>query len=165
MVDLKTGVNPLFLTDEELRDGRELLFFAARDLGTESDGLLNKHKFGRAHHRVLFFVGRHPQCSISDLLGILRITKQSLSRVLGQLIEDGFIEQQTGQRDRRQRLLRLTPKGVEIERQLWEAQRRLMARAYRSAGADAVEGYRKVLNGILTERNRRHLDETKPSGG
>ena len=83
MADVKAGANPLFLREEELREGMELLFFAYRDFTAEPDKLLARYNFGRAHHRVIYFVGRYPTTTVSDLLGILGITKQSLSRVLG----------------------------------------------------------------------------------
>ena len=156
MTDIKSGINPLFLREEELRQGIEMLFFAYRDFTAEPDALLAEFGFGRAHHRVIYFVGRHPSMTVSDLLGILRITKQSLSRVLGQLVQDGFVIQRPGLKDRRQRLLELTPKGMELERQLTERQRVLIAKAYRDAGAEAVEGFRKVMLGLMgaDDRNR-----------
>ncbi len=149
MTDINIQANPLFLREGELRQGIELLFYAYRDFTAEPDAILAKYKFGRAHHRAIYFVGRYPGTTVSELLGILRITKQSLSRVLGQLVREGFIEQRQGVRDRRQRLLHLTDKGVALENQLTATQRELMARAYREAGADAVEGYRKVLAGLI----------------
>ena len=88
---------------------------------------------------------------MSELLGILRITKQSLSRVLGQLVRQDFIDQRQGTRDRRQRLLHLTEKGIALERQLTASQRERIAHAYREAGAQAVEGYRRVLEGLTDE--------------
>ena len=111
MADLKAAVNPLFLREEELREALELLFFAYRDFTGEPDAVLATRGLGRAHHRVIYFVGRHPSITVSELLGILRITKQSLSRVLGQLVREGFIVQRPGDVDRRQRLLELTAKG------------------------------------------------------
>jgi len=104
---------------------------------------------------VIYFVGRNPGITVSDLLGILKITKQSLSRVLSQLVREDFITQRPGTRDRRQRLLELTPKGVELEKQLSQSQRERIARAYREAGAEAVEGYRKVILGMINEEDRR----------
>lgn len=154
MADVKYAVNPLFLRDEELRQGMELLFYAYRDFTAEPDVMLAKFGFGRAHHRVIYFVGRNPGVTVSELLSILRITKQSLSRVLGQLVREGFITQRPGTRDRRQRLLELTPKGTDLERQLSQNQRERLARAYRQAGAEAVEGFRKVVMGIINEGDR-----------
>ncbi|ROP84083.1 DNA-binding MarR family transcriptional regulator [Stella humosa] len=154
MADIKTPARLLFLREEELRQGIELLYFAYRDFTAGPDEILAGYGFGRAHHRVIYFVGRHPGMTVSGLLGILRITKQSLSRVLGQLIEEEFIRQRAGERDRRQRLLNLTDKGVELERQLSQNQRDRIARAFRGAGADAVEGFRRVMLGIVDEHDR-----------
>ncbi|MCE2509740.1 MAG: MarR family transcriptional regulator [Alphaproteobacteria bacterium] len=161
MADIKSGANPLFLREEELRQGMELLFYAYRDFTAEPDAILAKHKLGRAHHRVIYFVGRYPLISVSELLAILRITKQSLSRVLGELVREGFITQQPGQRDRRQRLLELTAKGAELEHKLSESQRQRVARAYRAAGAAAVEGYRKVLSGMVDDDRRAKLPRNR----
>jgi DNA-binding MarR family transcriptional regulator len=158
---MKPGANPLFLREEELRQAIEMLFFAYRDFTSEADAMLAHLGFGRAHHRVIYFVGRHPMISVSDLLLILKITKQSLSRVLSQLVRDGFIVQHQGQEDRRQRLLQLTDRGVKIERQLTEAQRQRIARAYREAGADAVQGFRAVLLGIMEPPDRSRFDRER----
>lgn len=162
MTEARAGVNLLFLREEELRRGIELLFFAYRDFTAEADAMLARHGFGRAHHRVIYFVGRHPGISVSDLLQILRVTKQSLSRVLSQLVREGFIQQKPGSRDRRQRLLLLTEKGVALERQLTERQRQLIARAYREAGAEAVEGFRHVLTGMIEGPDRLRFTDAEP---
>ncbi len=158
MADLKSGPNPLFLREEELRQGMELLFFAYRDFTAEPDQILARYKFGRAHHRVIYFVGRHPSITVSELLDILGITKQSLSRVLGQLSREGFIIQRSDRRDRRRRLLELTDRGRDLERQLSENQRQRMARAYRSAGAESVEGFRTVLRNLIDARDRARFE-------
>jgi DNA-binding MarR family transcriptional regulator len=164
MADVKSAANLLFLREEELRQGIELLYYAYRDFTAEPDAMLARYGFGRAHHRVIYFVGRHPQMSVSDLLAILRITKQSLSRVLGQLVRQGFIQQKPGSRDRRQRLLELTDKGVELERQLSENQRQRIAKAYREAGGAAVDGFRKVMLGIMSsEADRRRFERGPPT--
>ena len=142
MAEGKTPANLLFLREEDLRQGIELLFYAYRDFTAEADAMLAQLGFGRAHHRVIYFVGRKPGMTVSELLDILKITKQSLSRVLGQLVREGYITQRPGTADRRQRLLELAPKGAELERRLTEDQRALVARAYRAAGAEAVDGFR-----------------------
>ena len=166
MADIKSGVNPLFLREEDLRKGMELLFYAYRDFTSEPDAILANYKFGRAHHRVIHFVGGNPGITVSELLAILKITKQSLSRVLSQLVRDGFITQTAGTLDRRQRLLRLTPAGVDLERQLSQSQRDRIARAYREAGAEAVEGYRKVLLGMINAEDRQKvLNRAPPPSG
>ncbi|MEE8560000.1 MAG: MarR family transcriptional regulator [Alphaproteobacteria bacterium] len=157
MADLKPGFNPLFLREEELRQGMELLFYAYRDFAEEADAILAKYGLGRAHHRALYFIGRYPKISVSELLSILRITKQSLSRVLSELAEQGCIIHHRGLRDRRRRHLELAAKGIEIERVLSERQRAWIAQAYRQAGAEAVEGFRKVLLGMVNEQDRRQL--------
>ncbi len=154
MADLKSSANPLFLRDEELRQGIELLFYAYRDFTADPDSILAEYGFGRAHHRAIHFINRDPGMTVAELLGILRITKQSLSRVLSQLVDQGYVEQRKGERDRRQRLLYLTDKGRELERRVSEPQRARVAKAYREAGADAVEAYRKVLLGLVNEDDR-----------
>jgi len=164
MSDIKSIVPPPPPAEDEVWQGIELLFFAYRDFTAEPDTILAQYDFGRAHHRVIHFVGRHPQMTVGELLGILRITKQSLSRVLGQLVRQGFIIQRPGARDRRQRLLDLTSKGRELERQLSEPQRLRIANAYRQAGARAVEGFRKVLIEIIADEDDRHrFERTSPA--
>jgi DNA-binding MarR family transcriptional regulator len=141
-----------------VRQGIELLFFAYRDFTAGPDQILDEYGFGRAHHRVVHFVGRHPQMTVGELLLILRITKQSLNRVLGQLVRQGFIIQHRGPQDRRQRLLELTEKGRELEGRLSGVQRARVGAAFRKAGAPAVEGFRKVLLGIIAgEDDRRRF--------
>ena len=148
--------------EDEVRQGIEMLFFAYRDFTAEPDKILRQYEFGRAHHRVVHFVGRHPQITVGELLDILRITKQSLNRVLGQLVRQGFIVQHPGQRDRRQRLLELTLKGRELERQLSAPQRARVADAYRQAGAQAVKGFREVLLWIIADEEDRHRFHLPP---
>ncbi|MFZ3235587.1 MAG: MarR family transcriptional regulator, partial [Stellaceae bacterium] len=116
MSDIKLRTAPTAASEDAVRDGIELLFFAYRDFTAEPDAILARYGFGRAHHRVIHFVGRHPHMTVSELLGILRITKQSLSRVLGELVQQGFVAQRPGAHDRRQRLLELTAAGRALER-------------------------------------------------
>ena len=158
MTDLKSGPNPLFLRQDQLHQGMELLFYAYRDFTAECDAILANYGFGRAHHRVIYFVARNPAISVAELLTILRITKQSLSRVLGQLVRDGFISVRKAPQDRRRRLLELTDKGHELEQKLSAVQRARIARAYREAGGDAVAGYRRVLLGIIDDVDRRRFE-------
>ena len=166
MADIKSGANPLFLREEELRQAMELLFFAYRDFTAEPDRILQRYGFGRAHHRALYFVGRNPSISVSELLSILGITKQSLSRVLGNLIRDGFVRQRRGDRDRRQRLLELTESGAALERELFQSQRSRVMAAYHGAGAESVEGFRRVLLNLMDApardrfgKSRNHADQ------
>jgi len=159
MTDINSRIHIPMQDEEAVRQGIELLFFAYRDFTAEPDAILARYGFGRAHHRVIHFVGRHPQMSVSELLSILRITKQSLNPVLGQLVRQEFIRQQPGVNDRRQRLLELTPKGAELERQLSEPQRARVGGAYRRAGAQSVEGFRNVLLEIIAgEDDRARFD-------
>ena len=163
MTDIKSLADPVFSAEDAVRDGIELLFFAYRDFTAEPDAILARYGFGRAHHRVIHFVGRHPQMTVSELLSILHITKQSLSRVLGHLVHQEFVLQRPASHDRRQRLLELTPKGQELERRLSEPQRARIANAYRQAGPQAVEGFRKVLLEVLgSEDDRRRFDHPLP---
>ena len=111
MSDINLQPDSRMPAEAEVRQGIELLFFAYRDFTAEPDAILARFGFGRAHHRVIHFVGRHPHMTVGELLAILRITKQSLSRVLGQLVRQEFILQRRGPQDRRQRLLELTEKG------------------------------------------------------
>jgi len=159
MADLKSGFNQLFLREEDLRRGMELLFFAYRDFTVEADRLLAEHDYGRAHHRVIYFVKRYPGISVTELLTILRITKQSLSRVLGQLVRDGVVVQRPGPTDRRQRRLELTERGSELEQALTLRQRERFARAFRQAGAEAVEGFRQVLLQLINDRDQARFRE------
>lgn len=160
MPDVTQGLHQLFLREEDLRQGMELLFFAYRDFTAEPDAILDGLGMGRAHHRVIHFVGRNPGIRVGELLAILKITKQSLSRVLKTLIQQGYIAHQQGAKDRRERRLQLSPKGEDLERRLSESQRRRIAAAYRAAGAAAVEGYRQVMLGLINETDRNRFAKT-----
>ena len=151
MTDIKPLNKALFLTEAELRRGIEFMFFAYRDFTGEADDLLAEFGLGRAHHRAVYFIGRHPHMTVSDLLDILSITKQSLSRVLSQLIDEGYVEQRAGQTDRRQRLLCLTAKGRKLEKDVHQLQAKRFAKAYTNCGATAVDGFQRVLHMLLNE--------------
>jgi len=155
---LPAGRNLLFLREEELRLAQDLLFFGYRDFTAGADEILAGMNMGRAHHRVLHFVGRRPGITVGDLLGILAITKQSLGRVLTPLMEDGYVIQTPGRADRRQRLLALTDKGAALERRLFERQRETVMQAYREAGPAAVEGFRRVMRGLMGDQARAAFD-------
>ena len=150
--------SPLYLRDEELKQGVDLLFHAFSDLFAQGEGSLREAGLGRAHHRALHFIARNPGVSVAALLAILKITKQSLNRVLNDLLEQGFVERRPAPDDRRMRQLRLTEKGEALEAALWEAQRPRLARAFREAGPDAVLGFRRVLAALADP-------ERKPRGG
>jgi DNA-binding MarR family transcriptional regulator len=156
MPDLKTeprpSGSPLYLRDEDLKQGVDLLFFAFSDVFAQGEGHLRAANLGRAHRRALYFIARNPGLSVADLLAILKITKQSLNRVLNELLTAGYVERKAGMQDRRKRQLKLTAKGVALETAIWEAQRPRLARAFRDAGPDAVEGFRRVLSGLAGNR-------------
>jgi len=143
----------------QLRQAIELLFFAYRDSTSDPDVVLARSGYGRAHHRVIHFVGANPGINVAQLLSILRITKQSLGRVLKQLVDEGYIEQRPGKLDRRQRLLYLTSAGQEMERQLSTLQQARVRRAFAAAGETAVAGYLKVLENMLNEPSRKSILE------
>ncbi len=168
LLDLKlapaAGGNLLFLREEEIRLAQDMLFFAYRDFTHAADEVLGGLELGRAHHRALHFIGRNPGVTVSDLLAILQITKQSLARVLGVLIEQAFVAQAPGVIDRRQRLLTLTEKGIALERQVFERQRQRLVVAYREAGGAAVEGFRRVMHGIMNEAARDYIEAAEKSG-
>jgi DNA-binding MarR family transcriptional regulator len=148
----RLAASPLYLRDEELKQGVDLLFFAFSDVFAQGEARLRAAHLGRAHRRALYFIARNPDLSVADLLSILKITKQSLNRVLNDLLTGGYVERKAGMRDRRMRQLRLTQKGTVFEGSLWELQRPRLARAFREAGPDAVAGFRRVLAGIAGER-------------
>ncbi|MBN8806795.1 MAG: MarR family transcriptional regulator [Sphingomonas sp.] len=147
-----------FLRESEIRRGSELLFFAYSRVTRAVDERLGANSIGRAHHRALYFVGRHPGISVSELLAILGVTKQSLGRVLTDLDERGLVETRIGDRDRRQRLLRLTDKGHALDMELFHASRDIMATAYTQAGQQAVSGFWSVLEGLIPESERARVN-------
>jgi DNA-binding MarR family transcriptional regulator len=132
----------------------ELLFFAYRDFVSEPDGVLGKLGFGRAHHRVLHFVNRNPGIKVADLLNILKITKQSLGRVLKQLIDQEYVMQKEGANDRRQRLLYVTPRGEALALKLAGLQTRRVARALGARGPGAHEAACRFLVAMLDAEGR-----------
>jgi len=136
----------------------ELLFFAYRDFIGDADKLLAGIGFGRAHHRVLHFVNRHPGMRVADLLVILKITKQSLGRVLRELVEDGYVVQKAGPADRRQRLLYLTSKGEALARDLAALQTRRFVRALAECGPDARDAARRFLVAMIDPQAREEVE-------
>ncbi len=158
------GGSLLFLTDEQLRKGIEAMFFAYRGFTADPDRILNTLDYGRAHHRAIHFIHRSPSTTVSNLLSVLGVTKQSLNRVLRSLIEDGLVESRVGRKDKRERHLYLTEKGAELERQLSDAQRARMRAAYRAAGPQAVQGFRQVLEAMMEPELRVQFQTLKEGG-
>lgn len=163
MADLTAPLahNPFATSSERARsegepawDVIELLFFAYRDFISDPDEVLAKFGFGRAHHRVLHFVNRNPGMKVAELLDILKITKQSLGRVLKQLVDQGYVLQKAGAHDRRQRLLFLTAKGEELAMKLAGLQSERIARALANLGPDAHEAASRFLAAMINADSR-----------
>ncbi len=144
------GHGLLFLREEQLRQTLDLLFFAYRDFNGACDPILAELGLGRAHHRALHFIGARPGINVTELLALLRVTKQSLARVLATLLRDAYVLGEVGAGDRRQRHLSLTERGRALERLLFERQREIMVAAFGEAGVAAVDGFRRVLRGFAT---------------
>ena len=158
------GENLLFLTDEQLRQGIEAMFFAYRGFTADPDRILEDMAYGRAHHRAIHFINRAPGTTVNNLQNILSVTKQSLNRVLRTLIADGLVESRVGKADKRERHLFLTEDGRALEQRLSEAQRARMRDAYRSAGPEAVGGVRRVLEAMMDAEMRHTYTRLKESG-
>lgn len=159
-----TTASPLFLRAPEIRRGLELLYFGFGHLTRSTDELLEEQGLGRAHQRALYFIARQPDLSVSDLLGLLSITKQSLGRVLNELTARGLVEQRPGVNDRRQRLLRLTPEGIALEQRIFDVLREKLSSAYTQAGQGAVAGFWQVLEGLVPPRERERLARLQRGG-
>lgn len=159
MADASPPASPLFLREAEIRRGIELLYFGYTNMIKGADSLLEQEGLGRAHHRALYFIARRPGMPVSDLLRLLNITKQSLSRVLGELQVRGLVTQDVGTRDRRQRLLRLTEAGSKLEQALFERLQGPVAEAYAQAGQHAVTGFWGVLTGLIPPDDRPVIQE------
>lgn len=143
---------------EELVAYAELLFFAYRDFTSDPDAVLEQYSFGRAHHRVLHFVHRHPGLRVANLLDILKITKQSLARVLKELIEKGFVLQKAGNADRRERRLFVTAKGGRLIEKLTSLQVRRIEEALATAGPGAQHFTRRFLFAMITQSDRDRVE-------
>lgn len=150
-----------FLREPELRRGLELLYFGNSHIVRSIDRGLAAQGLGRAHHRALYFMARKPDMTVSELLSLLAITKQSLGRVLNELASRDLVETRPGDRDRRQRLLRLTPAGAAMEAQLFDALREKLAKAYARAGQQAVTGFWTVLEGLIPEPERARVEDLR----
>jgi DNA-binding MarR family transcriptional regulator len=140
--------------NEPTWDVIELLFFAYRDFIGDPDDVLAKLGFGRAHHRVMHFVNRNPGMKVAELLDVLKITKQSLGRVLKQLIDQGYVVQKEGANDRRQRLLYVTPKGEALAMKLAGLQTARIARALSELGPHAHEQACRFLTAMINAEHR-----------
>ena len=151
------SASPLFLRETEIRRGMAVRDFAQSTLARSTEARLAAIGLGRAHHRAMYFIARHPDLTVSALLGLLGITKQSLGRVLNELVDRDLVETRIGERDRRQRLLRLSDAGVELEYELFETVRQHWAAAYARAGQTAVSGFWSVLEGMIGDADLARL--------
>lgn len=149
-----SNASPLFLREDEIRRGIELLYFGYSNMTRAIDETLGLQGLGRAHHRALYFISRQPDLTVSDLLKLLAITKQSLGRVLNDLVDRHYIETRPGTRDRRQKLLRLTAEGAKLEAALFRQLREKMSSAYAQAGQGSVTGFWRVLEGLIPPEDR-----------
>jgi DNA-binding MarR family transcriptional regulator len=148
------SASPLFLREDEVRRGVELLYFGYTRLTRAIDEGLAKQGLGRAHHRALYFIARQPDLTVSELLRLLAITKQSLGRVLNDLADRNLVETKAGISDRRQKLLRLTEDGTAFEAQLFDSLRTGVGAAYAAAGQESVTGFWRVLEGLIPQEDR-----------
>lgn len=147
--DQNTTVPSLFLREEELRRGLDLIFFASRDIQVSLDQQLKSYDLGPAHFRALYFIARTPGLSVSDLLGHLQITNQSANRVLSHLHDEGYIENKVDDGDRRKRNLFATDKGLSLKSKIENRLLEDMAKAYRQAGPKSVGGFWAVLEAFI----------------
>ena len=151
------GADLLFLREERLRMAQTLMFLAGRDMAEAVAPTLEELELGRAHYRVLQVLAFSPDIPVSRLQDILGVTKQSLGRTLRELEGRGYLGAKPGRQDRRQRLLCLSPQGREVEARLFAVVRRPLMTASREAGGTAVEGFRRVMRGMLSEHSRELL--------
>tara|TARA_B100000886_G_scaffold324487_1_gene269206 strand:+ start:5960 stop:6442 length:483 start_codon:yes stop_codon:yes gene_type:complete len=153
MVDLNKLITPLFLNEAEIRKIIELMFFSYRDFTAGPDEVLEKMNFGRAHHRVIYFVGKRNNLTIKELLSILQITKQSLSRVLNQLVKEKYILLSIG-KDKRTKKLSLSKKGIDLEKQLSDIQISKIYNVIKNFDEVDINGFKKILFKMLDKNNQ-----------
>ena len=158
MTDLNKLLTPLYLNETEIRKAVELIFFSYRDFTAGPDKILEKINFGRAHHRVIYFVGKQKKITIKKLLSILQITKQSLSRVLNQLVKEKFILVSTGI-DKRTKNLSLTKKGGDLEKELSTIQINKIRNVLKQFNEKDINGFKKILYAMIEEKNKKKFDE------
>ena len=158
MADLNNLLTPLFLNEKEIRKVIELMFFSYRDFTSGPDRVLEQIKFGRAHHRVIYFVGKRNNLTIKELLKILQITKQSLSRVLNQLVKEKYIILSTGE-DKRTKKLTLSKRGYDLEKKLSNIQINKIYNVIKNFEESEINSFKKVLYKMIDINNQRKFDE------
>ncbi len=158
MADLNKLLTPIYLNEKEIRKIIELMFFSYRDFTSGPDKVLEKINFGRAHHRVIYFVGKKNNMTIKELLSILQITKQSLSRVLNQLVKEKYIILSIGE-DKRTKQLTLTKKGLNLENKLSSIQINKIYNVIKKFDVHNVNGFKKVLYDMIDQKNKEKFNE------
>ncbi len=158
MADLNKLLTPLFLNEPEIRKIIELMFFSYRDFTAGPDKILEKIKFGRAHHRVIYFVGKRNNLTIKELLSILQITKQSLSRVLNQLVKEKYIILSIGE-DKRTKKLSLSKKGHELEKKLSDIQIDKIYNIINEFKLNDINGFKKILYAMIDKKSQKKFNE------
>ena len=158
MTDLNSLLSPFFLNDKEIRKVIELFFFSYTDFTSGPDKILEKLNFGRAHHRIIYFVGKKNNITIKDLLLVLQITKQSLSRVLNQLVSEKFIIVSTGI-DKRTKKLSLTEKGKKLENQLSTIQIDKIKKVINKFSEENINGFKEILYNMIENDNKKTFQQ------
>ena len=158
MADLNNLISPFFLNEKEIRKIIELFFLSYRDFTEGPDKVLEKLNFGRAHHRVIYFVGKKNHITIKELLLVLKITKQSLSRVLNQLVKEGFIIVSTGV-DKRTKTLSLTKKGLDLEKELSTIQINKIKKILKKYNDNQINGFKKILFEMIEPNNKKIFEQ------
>ena len=158
MTDLNNLLTPLYLTEKELKKISELIFFSYREFTSGPDEILDKLNYGRAHHRIIYFVGKKKEITIKDLLIILEITKQSLSRVLNQLVKDRYITLSLGN-DKRTKNLTLTNKGIELEQKLSKIQIMQLKEIIKNSDELDINGFKKILYKMINDKTQKIFNE------
>ena len=159
-----TGESLLYLTDNQLRQGIEAMFFAYRGFTADPDRILEEYGYGRAHHRAIHFIHGSPGTTVNNLLNILGVTKQSLNRVLRTLVDDTLVEVKIGVQDKRERHLYLTSQGHQLQERLSAAQSNRMRKAFKNAGPNAVSGFKTVLEAMMDPELNRIYSKLREEG-
>tara|TARA_Y100001970_G_C13675202_1_gene575008 strand:+ start:38 stop:523 length:486 start_codon:yes stop_codon:yes gene_type:complete len=154
MTDLNNLLSPFFLKDREIRKVIELIFFSYRDFTSGPDKILEKLNFGRAHHRIIYFVGKKNNITIKELLVVLQITKQSLSRVLNQLVTEGYVIVSTGD-DKRTKKLSLTEKGIKLEKELSIIQIDKIKKVINNFNEGNINSFKQILFEMIEPDNKK----------
>ena len=154
MANLNNIFNPLFLKNKELKIAFELLFFTIKDFDRNISFLLKKFGYNKTHFAVIFLASNNYYLTIKDLLTILDIKKQSLSKIINKLINDEIIILKKSKKDKRNKNIYLTKKGLKIEKKITNKQINNIANAYKNAGKDSINGFKKILLNLLSKTSK-----------